>query len=267
MRKSNKKTKSHKPKSRKASLKKSVNKLRKKLPAKRKPIKKQVKHRIARKSTLKRFSIPERWSSSVLGYYTSHCIKALDFHLRGEFRETDQFQVGIAAHAVLQECGRRGLTDYDTIKEVANEVVKVLVTKWRSFYGKLEPPVKPDYAMQGRDLAIQFMLFNPLPLPAQYEVTFSIDKKGEPCKFDDTRFSSKIDCMYFTDNDDESFQGEIVVVRDWKSAWSSGEADLDTLQRHIQAVMGWLHHGKNRVGVRTEVVNLRTGRVFSRLIL
>jgi len=57
-----------------------------------------------------------------------------------------------------------------------------------------------------------------------------------------------------------------VVVRDYKSAWPTGEHDLDTLQRHIQAVMGWLHHGKGRMGVRTEVVNLRTGRTFSRLI-
>lgn len=230
-----------------------------KLATKKRIVKKQSKRKISTP-----FSLPKFYSSSVLGYYFDHCIKALDFHLRGEYRETDQFDVGIAAHAVLQECGRRGLSDLDTIKAVADEVVKVLITKGRNFYSKPEPPMKPDAAMQGRNLAIEYMMFNPLPQPAQWETTFSIDRNGNSCKFEDARLAAKIDCMYFSIDDKEEIP--VVVIRDWKSAWSTGEHDLDMLQRHIQAVMGWLHHGKGRMGVKTEVVNLRTGRTFSRLI-
>jgi len=230
-----------------------------KLATKKRIVKKQSKRKISTP-----FSLPKFYSSSVLGYYFDHCIKALDFHLRGEYRETNQYDVGIAAHAVLQECGRRNLSDLETIQETANQIVRVLVTKGRKFYDKPEPPMRPDYARHGRDLAVNFMMFNPLPSPAQFETTFSINRAGEPCKFEDARLAAKVDCAYFSVDEQEDIP--VVVMRDYKSAWSTGEHDLDTLQRHIQAVMGWLHHGKGRMGVRTDVVNLRTGRTFSRLI-
>lgn len=246
----------------KKTPKRGVKKSLRRKPQARKQIARRKKS-VSRKRVAP-FIIPKFYSSSVIDYYLSHCIKALDFHLRGEFKETDQYQPGIAAHAVLQECGRRGLSDLEIIQEAANQIVKVLVTKGRKFYDKPEPPMKIDDARKGRDLAINFMMFNPLPSPAQFETTFSINRAGEPCKFEDARLAAKVDCAYFSVDEQEDIP--VVVMRDYKSAWSTGEHDLDTLQRHIQAVMGWLHHGNNRMGVKVEVINLQTGRPFSKLI-
>jgi hypothetical protein len=210
--------------------------------------------------------LPKFYSSSVLRYYLDHCIKTLALHLHGEFMETDQFQLGIAAHAVLQEIGRMGLTDFETIGAVADQVVKTLTRKGRSFYDKPEPPMKPDQAILGRNLALNFIAQNPLPRPANYETTFSINRKGEACKFEDARLCAKIDCTYFTVDENDDYPGEMVVVRDYKSAWPTGEKDLQTLQRHIQGVMAYKHHGKGRTAIKMEVVNLRTGRIFSEIV-
>lgn len=268
MKKKPAKTKRNKSRAKIVSKQKIKSKLRKSLPKKR-VVKKQAKARrkVSRKQATKKFVMPSRWSSSTLGYMTSHCIKALHFYLLEEHYDKDLYQPGIAAHAILQEIGRRGLSDYQTIISVADEVVKTLTQKGRKFYNKPEPPMKLDHAAKGREIALQFVLFNPIPYPGTFEITYSIDANGNPCTMDEARLSAKMDCVYFTASDETvDVPGKIVVVRDYKSSWASGEKDLDTIQRHIQAVLAYKHHGKTATAVRVEVVNLRTGKISSQTI-
>jgi hypothetical protein len=94
---------------------------------------------------------------------------------------------------------------------------------------------------------------------------------GQMCFYHDeaAKFRAVIDLVYEDQIGDEEWAADILVVRDYKSAWPTGEADLDTLQRKGQAVLTYKRHctGKNAgkyAAIRQEAVNLRTGASFIR---
>jgi len=205
------------------------------------------------------------YSSTSLNYWIENCPQALQYHLDGVQQDTDQYQVGIAAHAILQRVGEKQLKDFDKIKTFADSVVKKLISEPRYYYEKEEPPMPPAFAIEGRELALQYLSTNELPENAQYEVATGMDIKGQPCDFRKARYRALQDCKYSDIEGDEEMAYDVVVVRDYKSAWPTNADELETLQRRGQAVLGWLHH-PDKAGVRLEVVNLRTGAVFTKTI-
>jgi len=210
------------------------------------------------------------YSSTSLKYFTSHCPKALKYHLEGKFQPKEIFQAGIAAHAVLEQIGRKQPPGSNEMRIVADAVVDELITKGHMYYGEQEPPMAPDSAFQGRDIAFSYAETNPVP-KGQYEIPLAMDALGEPCPAGapEARYRALIDCIYECEEGDEDFSGNVIAVRDYKSAWPTGEADLETIQRKGQAVLAYLNlltPASEIHGIKMEVVNLRSHKSFSRTI-
>lgn len=205
------------------------------------------------------------YSSTSLNYWIKHCPMALEFHLSGVHENTDQFQAGIAAHAILQVVGEKKLKDIDSIRIFADSVMHKCITEPRRYYDKEEPPMPAAAAFEGREMALNYLMQNELPDGAKYEIALAMDAKGNPCDLGKARYRALIDCIYEDKDGDEDFAYDVVVVRDYKSAWPTNESELETLQRCSQAVLAWLHY-PDKQGIRLEVVNLRTGATFTKSI-
>lgn len=205
------------------------------------------------------------YSSTSLNYWIKHCPQALGFHLEGVQQDTDIYQAGIAAHAILQRVGEKKLKDFKQIKLFADKVVAKLISEPRKYYDKEEPQMPPEMAFEGRELALAYLATNELPANAKYEIALGMDAKGNQCSLAKARYRALMDCIYEDIDGDEDAAYDVVVVRDYKSAWPTNADELETLQRKGQAVLAWLHYS-NKQGVRLEVVNLRTGALFNKTI-
>ena len=199
-----------------------------------------------------------------------HCPRAVDYYEERRQAFRDVYSVGIAAHAILdvlgQEGKRRALSEDTT---VADRVAQQLMVAGRTFDGVAEPPLPPDAVLEGRDLALSWIARNPLSLTAEYELGLGFSASWSPTGYShadaDVRFRLIYDVVDRVDHEDEETAGSGVVVRDYKSAWPTGQGELDTIQMRAQAVCAWLRWPELDF-VRQEVVNLRTGELFSRTL-
>lgn len=223
------------------------------------------------------------YSSSILSLFVENCPHALELHRRGVKRDESQFEAGIAAHAILQRLGeiiaatQDGVThDEEFMQRVADSVVAKLITDGRQFYGEKKAPLSPEAAFAGREIALNYVKSHEVPSNAVFEVELGMNIVGEKPKdaFDErrrvdlsqVRYRALIDVLFETEESQGDWSAELVVVRDYKSAWPTCEDELETLQRKGQAVLAWLHF-PNKQGVRMEVVNLRTGATFGKTVL
>ena len=207
----------------------------------------------------------KQYSSTTIRYFSEHCPAALGFYEQGYQDESDTYQPGVAAHAVLQEVGEKKSAELDKIQAIGDAVAQRLITNGRFYYSELKPPMKPEFAFAGRDIALQYLRDNRLPENGKFEIVLAMDSKGKSCPNGKHRWRAIIDCVYEDTEGDEDFSADLVVVRDYKSAWPTDESELDTLQRKGQGVLAWIHY-PSKAGVRMEVVNLRTAKVYSRTI-
>jgi hypothetical protein len=205
------------------------------------------------------------YSSTAMRYFTDNCPAALNFYKQGKPQSTEHFQVGIAAHSVLQVIGEKKAIEQKAQECIVNAVVKELITTGRKYYDEWWPPMSPEHAYAGRDLALQYLAQNQLPENAKYEIVLCMDKQGRPSNFENARYRAIIDCIYDAVEGDDDFAYNVIVVRDYKSAWNADEDELETLQRKSQAVLAAMHF-PNKQGVRMEVVNIRTGKVYAKVI-
>jgi len=181
--------------------------------------------------------------------------------------DRDIFQGGIAAHAVLQEVANKGAAEIHDIVTVAGATVEELITKGRAFQGREEPPMAPSDAFRGSDVAVDYLMWNPLPdALITVEGGYGMDSSGDGCEYydDKCRYRAVIDLVYEDFVGDEDYAASALVVRDYKTAWPTGEAELDTLQRKGQAVLALKQHDDDYDIIRQEAVNLQTGRSFTR---
>lgn len=212
-----------------------------------------------------------RHRSTSLRYFVKHCPAALGFYEAGEPMDREQFQPGIAAHAVLQELTEAAnrqidVTDPAKARAIGEAVARKLMTEGRSFDGAPEPPMSPDAAFDGRDLALEWAAWNPIEPGAQAEVGLAIDAAGNPCDYDDqnARYVAILDDLRIGEVGDEEYTGRAAVHTDYKSAWPTDASELDTVQVRGQAVLVVAHHGKDIDLLTRRVVNLRTRQSFER---
>lgn len=214
-----------------------------------------------------------KYSSTVLKRFAENCPFALDQLERDVPYTRDHFETGIAAHAVLQVVGEKGATTPEEQSAVAEAVVDELITVGREFDGKQEPPMSPASAFEGRDIALNYLAYNDMPDdPIAFERGLGMRADGSPCQYsdDDCRYRAVIDVIYPDVIGDEDWSVNAIVIRDFKTAWPTGESELDTLQRRGQAALAYRHiglFGDDVQAIRMEVVNLRTGQPFSRDIM
>ncbi len=211
----------------------------------------------------------KKYSSTLAGMFSGNCPAALGHYENKTPCDTDFYQTGIAAHAVLEVVAQKKASDPDSQKNIGDAVARELITTGRSFGGEPEPPINPMHAIEGRDLALRWLSWNEIPEGAIAEGGFGITSEGKACAWsaDDCRYSAILDLLYFETMGDEEYGLKVVAVRDYKSAWPTNDDDLDTLQRRGQAVVAYRKYGDKVQGIKLEVVNLRTGATFDRVII
>jgi len=205
------------------------------------------------------------WSSTTIRLVTEHCPAALDFYESGTPYDREIFQVGLAAHDVLESLGKasaaRGtFLGPEESEQVAREACERLIREGREFYGVKEPPVPAVKVWEGRDLALAYQIDNPLAPDFRYEETVAVTRDWLPCPPKGAWLRARIDAVgtRLPDWFEDDGGGPALLVRDYKSAYSAWEAELRTLQRKIQAVLSWLHWGEGHEELRLAVVNFRT---------
>ena len=204
-------------------------------------------------------------SSTSLKCFIENCPQAHHFYKQGKPQSTEHFQPGISTHAVLQVIGEKKAVEKKHQERIADGVVRELITTGRKYYDEPSPPMKPECAITGRDLALQYLSTNDLPENAKYEIVLAMDKHGRPCDLENGYYRAIIDCVYDAVEGDDDFAYDVIVVRDYKTAWSAGEDELESPQRKSQAILAAMHF-PDKKGVRMEVVNIRTSKVYSKTV-
>jgi hypothetical protein len=206
------------------------------------------------------------YRSTTLKLAASACNHALDHYEAGSPYDREPFAAGIAAHAVAQVAGEtvRAGKELDLVA-VGDAVVRELVTRGRSFDGVPEPPMSVDAAARGRQLAVDWLLFNPPSPTARYEAGLAVNRRWEPVAYDapDAYYRAALDVLdIIEDTDEDGFGGIILSVEDYKSAPPTDADELDTVQIRGQLAVALAHHPEALIG-RRGVVNLFKRRRFT----
>lgn len=189
------------------------------------------------------------------------CWKQLDFaesHAdESLFKLRYSSDLGIAAHAVMQYViERRAETEAD-IRKTAEEVAITLIGKGRTFRGHDCPPLPPNDVYAGVDIAVEYLLANPVDYSAE---TLIVEQEAQHPTLP---YTALIDLLTVAEEGDDETTYRIARTSDWKTSWQAGADELGTLQRWGQAVNVW----RNFEGIdiiRMEIVNLRTWVPYNR---
>ena len=201
------------------------------------------------------------YSSSSLKPFLNWCPKALDYYQSGAPRDRTELDRGVCAHAILEHAAGLTFNSADEINELADRITEELITHGREFRGEKQAPLIPQSAYEGRDIAIQYLTFNDAPPAGLSEVELWMDADGGHNDAQNPRYVALVDLVYETEIGEEDDAVTAVVVRDYKTAWSTNENETETLQMRGQAALADLHFPDAAVIIR-EAVNVRTGAVY-----
>lgn len=197
------------------------------------------------------------YRSSTLRLFSRHCPHALALHEQGAPQDRSIFEVGVAAHDCLEAighaCKRAGrVLEQPEADEVAHEAFRALISTGRDFEGTPEPPLSPDAAAEGRDLATRWYARNGLSASAEYEVRLTLP---------DGRYKARVDALEVVDEVAEEWSARVLVIDEYKTAWPTNAGELDTIQTRGHVVLGALAYPDVDV-IRRRVHNLRTLGTF-----
>ena len=201
-----------------------------------------------------------------------YCGHALNLKAKNTPYNKDIFQVGVAAHAILEHLGKAcneadEPIPYEQAVQVAEQTTIELASQGRAYDGIPEPPMKIKQALEGKALALKHYVYNPLPPDGLYEEHFAYNEAWERVDYNDTSavFRTILDFILIetvTDEDGDTYT--TAIVRDYKSSWYIDKDMLDNVQRRAQAVCVWL---ANQVDLlKMQVFSLRSGQCLERLI-
>lgn len=198
----------------------------------------------------------------------NHCGYAVELALQNQPRDKSIFQVGVAAHAVLEAIGKAKAKTTEEQKSIANTTAYELATKGREYDGNPEPPMTMQQAIEGMHIALNYVNSNPMPDDAMHEEPFAYTNKWEETEYEakDAAFKTLIDYIEIGENIDED--GEIehyAIVRDYKSSWHITTDMLDNLQRRAQAIVVYLRY-PHLDTIKLQVHGLRNFKKIERVI-
>lgn len=213
-------------------------------------------------------------SSSMVRLLEETCPRALDLAEDGAPRDVRVFAAGTAAHAIIEEVHRasiatqRPLSEQET-GEIVARTIAALTIEGRMFRGNREPALPADRVLEGADLAQGYLrsIEYTLPIGALPEHDLTVNHRWEPCRPDDpdALWRATIDRIAVEEDED----GEVVlVVSDYKTAWSDRENKIESLQLRGQLLVTFAHaadlwpESYPSLG-RREIINLRTRGVYS----
>jgi len=195
------------------------------------------------------------------------CLRAVDHYENDTPMSRDVFTQGTAAHDVLHALGVTG-------PEVVDAVVDALMTVGREGVDS-EPPLAADGVFAGRDLALDYyhrVAHGELGTDlAKFEVGLAVREDWSRCRYDDPEawLRARLDVLDLVEDEDEEYYAAGIIVRDYKTAWSACETDLQSVQMKSQAVLASLSIGTlaeqgypEPQFVRREIVNLRLGQSY-----
>jgi hypothetical protein len=193
----------------------------------------------------------------------------LDFLDKGAPYERRQYAVGAAAHAILEALGKASAAadrylETSEAEEVARETCRRLIAEGRDFEGEREPPMPSAAVWAGRDLAMAYQADSPMPPGYRFEQGLAVNRAWQLVPFHPTAWLrcavDQAGTVLPGVMDEQG--GPVLVVKDYKSAWTATEAELATIQRKIQAVLAWTAWGDGHSALRLVVVNFRLRREF-----
>lgn len=200
--------------------------------------------------------------STTLNLVSRRCPGALTHYENRVPYDRDLFQVGIAAHALLQAAAENRGVDLSVLAE---KVAHDLVTNGRSFDGEPEPPMRPADALSGVTLARRYLENHPLSETSSAEIGMGVARDlVTPAPYAESYLRAILDVVDVIDEEQEDGYApmRVLVVQDWKSAWPTDASELDGIQLKIQGVIGLAHHPDVSM-IRRVVTNLRTGQSYS----
>lgn len=184
-----------------------------------------------------------------------HCPHALVLSAEGAPYDRTVYATGTAAHEYL-EAAANGVP--------LESITERLLTSGRSGEDA-EGPLPADAVLRGLDLARDWIRRHGTPT-GDAERRYSLGADGDTTTDHEAAvLSTRLDLVYWTEEETDEGLSDVVVARDYKSSWRADASELDTLQRRIQAAMLWTHHTE-AAGVRVEVANLRSGAIYSRTL-
>ncbi len=219
-------------------------------------------------------------SSSSLSLLEQTCPRALDFMEDGAPRDSSVFDVGTAAHYVMESIQRESVRlgcvplseEQRTI--VSAKAVSALTLKGREFRGNHEPPMPLASALEGQRIALSYIRrqhgrFGISPV-AMSERELSFDANFQPCspRSPNRIWSAILDNLEMAYNEDTGQY--VLTVCDYKTAWPAGQKEVESLQLKGQAVLALTHahilwpESYEDIGVvKRKIVNLRTTKETS----
>jgi hypothetical protein len=204
-------------------------------------------------------------SPSAIRAVNALCPASLDYYWERNEPLTDLFDVGTAAHKILEsiailtaQVGRVLSPD-----EIANAAEVTCAALIGGNHGGR--PIAPDQVFNARDLAVAFAVANPIGPEAKAEAAAAFDARWQPVAFDDPTAIFRLVLDLYEGQlviDEDGDEYNAVIVTDYKTSWQADAAELDSLQMRSQAMA--IHLAINPDRVVQRIANLRTGKIHSR---
>ena len=196
----------------------------------------------------------------------NHCGHAIEMWRQNAPYERDVFHTGVAAHYVLEMCALKPDED-PTI--VAQECIQELTTQGRSYDDVPEPPMPVNRALEGAEIAMNWLQYNTLPtVNAHFEEEYAFDGEWNevPYNSDEAVFQTILDVVEIRHEYDDEADATIkhAIVRDYKTSWAADNSELYTTQRWCQALVVWLRHNPEKITL--EIANLRSKKAYTRVV-
>lgn len=209
---------------------------------------------------------PYWWRSSILGEIDRHCLAVIHPDFEG-MMDRKIFGAGTVAHDVVHRVQLATNTAGEEIahldvEEIARGAIKRGAATGRKFEGAVEPPLRPQAYLDGKDLAVAWLAGRPAQPGRETEIGITIDRWGVIVDKDSTErwMRGILDLMWV---DEE----RVLVIPDLKTDWQSKENAFHSAQRRIQMMLGFAwatSQGIQLAGIRPEIWNLRTNKVYPR---
>lgn len=174
-------------------------------------------------------------SSTTLRYWNSHCAAAALRQLKGEEIDRAPFGAGVAAHAALEAMAR----DPKHPLKAARRAAGALMAGERIYKGHREPPYAPDAVMEGLRIATRWLEEVAAPR-GRAEVGIAVNSSWEIVDYEASHHYGQIlDIVrIFEDEDEDGGDIRVLRVEDYKTAWSTGLGEIDSVQMHGAACLG-----------------------------
>lgn len=174
-------------------------------------------------------------SSTTLRYWHRHCAAAALHQLNGEEIDRAPFGTGVAAHAALEAMAR----DPKRPLKAARQAAGALMAGERIYKGHREPPYGPDAVMEGLRIATRW--FEEVAAPrGRAEVGIAVNTDWEIVEYEAPHHYGQIlDIVrIFDDEGEDGEEVRVLRIEDYKTAWSTGPAEIDSVQMHGAACLG-----------------------------